>query len=335
MPEVRKPRALYVLSERAFESLYGPEERADVDELVEVYAPPLGRDEVRENLSVLEDAEVILSGWSGPRLDEEFLAAAPNLRAFFYGAGTLKNTVTDAFWETDIIITSSWAANAIPVAEYCLSQILFCLKHGWQHALCAERESTWRRLHEVPGAYGSNVGLISLGMIGMKTLELLRPFDVNVLVYSTSTTEEEAEEMGVELCSLDDIFRRSDVISLMTPLLPQTRGMITGRHFELMKDGAAFINTARGAVVRQEEMVEVLGRRPELLAVLDVTHPEPPPEDSPLWDLPNVVLTPHIAGALGQERHRLGRYAVEELRRYLHGEPLKYRVTQEMFRRMA
>jgi len=335
MPEVRKPKGLYVLSERAFESLYGPQERADVDELVDIYAPPLGRDEVRENLSVLADAEVILSGWSGPRLDEGFLAATPNLRAFFYAAGTLKNTVTDGFWETDIIITSSWAANAIPVAEYCVSQILFCLKHGWQHALRAGRERTWRHFEDVPGAYASNVGLVSLGMIGMKTLELLRPFDVNVLVYSTSTTPEQAADMGVELCSLDDIFRRSDVVSLMTPLLPETRGMITGRHFELMKDGAAFINTARGAVVRQEEMLEVLGRRPEILAVLDVTDPEPPPTDSPLWDLPNVVLTPHMAGAMGPERYRLGRYAVEELRRYLKGEPLKYRVTQEMFRRMA
>lgn len=335
MSESERPGGLYVLSQRAFDMIYGPSERADVEELLDIYAPPLSREEVLDDLSILADAEIIMSGWSGPRLDEEFLEAAPRLRAFFYGAGTLKNNVTDAVWERDLVVTSSWAANAVPVAEYCLSQILFCLKHGWQQAMLAERERTWRRRHDVPGAYGSTVGLISLGMIGRKTLELLRPIEVEVIVYSTSTTPEEAGQMGVELCSLDDIFRRSDVISLHTPLLPQTRGMITGRHFEMMKEGACFINTARGAVVRQAEMIRVLNHRPDIMAVLDVTDPEPPPPESPLWEMPNVVLTPHIAGALGPECRRLGRYAVEELRRFLRGKPLKWRVTEAIFRRMA
>src|SRR5205823_690272 len=118
-------------------------------------------------------------------------------------------------------------------------------------------------------------------------------------------------------------------VSLHTPHLPETEGMITGRHLDSMKRGATFINTARGQVVREGEMIEVLSRRPDLQAVLDVTAPEPPAADSPLYTLENVVLTPHIAGSLGEECRRMGRYMVDELRRYLAGEPLKWQVTPQ------
>ena len=104
--------------------------------------------------------------------------------------------------------------------------------------------------------------------------------------------------------------------------------MITGEHIASMKPYAGFINTARGAVVRENELVEVLGRRPDLVAVLDVTEPEPPVADSKLYTLPNVIITPHIAGAIGNECRRMGRYMVDELRRYLNGEPLKWEITR-------
>jgi phosphoglycerate dehydrogenase-like enzyme len=139
----------------------------------------------------------------------------------------------------------------------------------------------------------------------------------------------------VELCSLEDIFRRSDVVSLHTPWLKETEGMVTGAHFELMKSGAVFINTARGAVVRENEMTEVLSRRPDLTAVLDVTNPEPPEKESLLYTLPNVVLTPHIAGSMDGECRRMGSYMLEELKRYLNGEPLLWTVTNEKFKLMA
>jgi phosphoglycerate dehydrogenase-like enzyme len=102
-----------------------------------------------------------------------------------------------------------------------------------------------------------------------------------------------------------------------------------------MKPGATFINTARGAVVREQEMIAVLQQRPDLFAVLDVTYPEPPEPDSPLYTLPNVVLTPHIAGAMGVECNRMGRYMVEELKRYLRGDSLEWGITREMARVLA
>ncbi|HEX5913713.1 MAG TPA: NAD(P)-dependent oxidoreductase, partial [Rubrobacter sp.] len=108
-----------------------------------------------------------------------------------------------------------------------------------------------------------------------------------------------------------------------------TDGMILGSHIASMKRNATLINTSRGAVVREAEMVDVLEERLDLWAVLDVTHPEPPEPDSRLYDLPNVVLTPHIAGSLGSECRRMGRLVVDELRRSVAGEPLEHEITRE------
>jgi phosphoglycerate dehydrogenase-like enzyme len=115
----------------------------------------------------------------------------------------------------------------------------------------------------------------------------------------------------------------------------ETEGMITGEHLAMMKPNATFINTARGAVVREDEMIEVLQQRPDLFAILDVTYPEPPEPGSPLYTLPNVVLTPHIAGSLDNECRRMGKYAVTELRRYLNGEPPLWGITREQAAKLA
>jgi phosphoglycerate dehydrogenase-like enzyme len=166
-------------------------------------------------------------------------------------------------------------------------------------------------------------------MVGRRVCELLKPFDVKVIAYDPYVRKETADELGVELCSLDEVFLRSDVVSLHTPWLKETEKMIKGKHFMMMKSGASFINTARGAVVHEEEMIEVLAKRQDLQAVLDVTWPEPPKVGSPLYTLPNVVLTPHIAGSMDGECRRMGRYMVDELKRYINGEPLKWSITKE------
>jgi len=328
-------KGLYVLASGPYNDIYGPDERADISKLVDIYAPPQTAESVKEDPSVLGDAEVILSGWGGPKMDEAFLAAAPALRAVFYGAGSIRGIVTDAFWERGILITSAYGANAVPVAEYTLSQILFCLKRGWQFALAIKRQGGYPPRSEVFGAYRSSVGIISLGMVGRRVCRLLKAFDLKVLAYDPFVAAADAAELGAELVPLDEIFRRCEVVSLHTPWLKETEGMITGRHLESMKQGATFINTARGAVVREDEMVAVLQKRPDLFAVLDVTHPEPPQPGSPLYSMENVILTPHIAGSMGRECRRHGRCMVEELRRYLAGEPLKYGIDRRKARTLA
>jgi phosphoglycerate dehydrogenase-like enzyme len=159
--------------------------------------------------------------------------------------------------------------------------------------------------------------------------DLLRRFAVRVIAYDPFATPETAAALGVSLCSLEECFAQADVVSLHTPWLPETEKMVRGAHFRAMKRDATFINTARGAVVDEPAMIEVLQARPDLTAILDVTHPEPPKPGSPLYALPNVVLTPHIAGSMGNECRRMGRYAVEECQRFLRGEPLLWQVTRE------
>lgn len=328
-------KAIYLLNPEAYNLIYGPDERQEIARLVEVVAPPQTAASITADPSPLAHAEAIFSGWGLPVMDEAFLAAAPNLRIVFYGAGSIRRMVTPAFWQRGIQITSAYAANAIPVGEYVLAAILFSLKQGWRYIRQVRELHTFPVKGDVPGAYGSTIGLVSLGMVGRRVTQLLKHFDLHVLAYDPFVSEDEAATLGVELCGLEELFRRADIVSLHTPWLPETEGMITGAHLASMKEGATFINTARGAVVREVEMIRVLQNRPDLTAVLDVTFPEPPAPESPLYTLPNVVLTPHVAGAMGAECRRMGQAMIAELQRYLAGEPLLWGIDQQKAARLA
>ncbi|HRJ41562.1 MAG: hydroxyacid dehydrogenase [Caldilineaceae bacterium] len=330
-----KPRAIYLLRPDALPNIYGPAQQAALAELVEFVAPPQDSQSVQENPAVLADVDVIFSGWGMPEMNEEFLAQAPNLKALFYGAGSVKKIVTDASWSRGVRVTSAYGANAVTVSQYTLAQVIFSLKRGWLFSRVIRESGGWMQRTPVPGTYGSTVGLVSLGQVGRRVAELLKILDVRVIAYDPFASSADAAKLGVELASLDEVFRRSDVVSLHAPWLPETVGMVTGAHFASMKENATFINTARGAIVRESEMIAVLQDRPDLWAVLDVTYPEPPAPDSPLYTLPNVVLTPHIAGTLDVERERMGQTMVEELRRFLAGEVMEYEITQERARFLA
>lgn len=326
------PPGMFVLDTRAAELIYGPPQRQAIESAVQLLHPsPLSPTAaLREYRDVLAQAEVVFSGWGGPQLTEEFLDAAPALKVVFYGAGAVAQVVTDSSWDRGVKITSAYAANAIPVAQYALATLLFSLKHGFALARQTRQTRSFPPRDGAPGCYQATVGLISLGMIGRTLLKYLAPFEFKVLAYDPMLTAREAQELGVERASLEELFRRSDAVSIHTPCLPETEGLITGAHLASMKHGAAFINTARGSIVREHEMIEVLSRRRDLQAVLDVAAGEPPPKDSPLYSLPNVTLTPHIAGSVGNECRRMGQLMVEELGRYVTGEPLKWEVTRDL-----
>jgi len=318
--------ALYILGDGLFDTVYGPDEQRDIAARVNVLATPFNGTTILKHPDLLREADIILSSWGIPALDATFLAGAPRLKAVFYGAGSVKHFVTDAFWQRNIVLSSAWGANALPVSEFTLAAILFSLKHAFRLSRGYRETRTTAQDRAVPGAYGTTVGLVSLGMIGRLVRERLRPFDLKVLAYDPFTKPEDAATLGVTLVPLDVLFRKCDVVSLHTPWLKETEGLITGALLASMKPGATFINTARGAVVREAEMIEVLRQRPDLSAVLDVTYPEPPVANSPLYTLPNVLLTPHIAGSMARECRRMGRYMVEELDRFLAGQPLAWQI---------
>ncbi len=331
-------KGLIAMRKDKVESIYGPELLAAIARRVDLVRPdPVPREELEKNPDILRDVEVIFSGWGAPLMDETFLNAAPKLQAVFYGAGSIRYFTTEAFWDRNILVTSAYAMGAVPVAEYTLATILLSLKNVWHYALGIKRRGANMVPWHTPcaGGYGSTVGLISLGMIGRLVLERLRLFEIEVLAYDPFVTPDEADTLGVELVSLDDIFRCCDVVSLHTPWLKETENMIQGRHFELMKKRATFINTARGAIVDEPAMLDVLARRSDLTAVLDVTYPEPPVDGSPIYTLPNVVLTPHIAGAMDNECRRMGLSMIEEFDRWAGGEPMKWAINREKAARLA
>lgn len=330
-----KPKALYLLGNASFQSIYGPEERHAISELVEILPSEEGEQGLVTGPENLAQAEIIFSGWGGPKLDEDFLAAAPNLKLFLYGAGSLRALVTDAFWKTGIPICSAWSANGIPVAEFTLAQIILGLKRAWPLSQLYRQQHPQLRKLCSPGNYGTTVGLISLGMIGRHVRGLLQPFDHKVIAYDPFFSPDSARKLNVELRSLEEVFAEADVVSIHTPWLPETEKVITGELIASMKPGTTLINTSRGAVIDEPAMIEVLQKRPDIIALLDVTHPEPPVKESPLYTMPNVVLTPHIAGSMDRECRRMSSYMISDCERFLHGESLHWAVTREQFQRMA
>lgn len=327
-----RPAAAFLLPPDIFELVYGEECQKAIGTHSRLLVDrPLGPHEPhRDWIDLLGEVEAIFTGWHSPRLDANLLSRLPRLRAVFHGGGTVRPLVTAEFWERGITISTAAAANAVPVAEFTLGAILLSLKQAWilNRRACRERAfpAVFPRL---AGVHGSTVGLVSLGLIGREVLRLLRPFDVRIIAHDPHLPAGRFQELGVESVTLEDLMARSDVVSLHTPLNAATTGFIGGPLLRRLKHGATFINTARGGLVREPELITFLRERPDVQAVLDVTFPEPPPVDSPLYDLPNVFLTPHIAGSLGPECRRLGWSMVEEFKRFVKGEPLQHALSRE------
>ncbi|MFJ9037145.1 hydroxyacid dehydrogenase [Streptomyces sp. NPDC102406] len=280
---------------------------------------------------VLADVEVLVTGWGCPRLDADVLAAAPRLEAVVHAAGSVRGHVTDACWERGIEVTSAAAANALPVAEYTLAMLLLHGKHVLERARDFRRDRArgeWLLTSHEVGNYRRTVGLLSASLIGRRVIELLRPFDFEVLLHDPYVTAAEAAELGVEWVELPELFTGSDLLSIHTPLLPATRGLVSRDLLTSMRPGATLINTSRGAVVDQDALTDVV-RAGRIRAVLDVTDPEVLPADHPLWDCPNALITPHLAGSQGSEWERLADTAVGEVARWAAGDGFAHPVRRE------
>lgn len=284
------------------------------------------------------DVEYIFSTWGMPgggeiKLTEYF----PKAKALFYAAGSVRYFAPEYF-EKGIKITSAYAANAIPVAEYTVGQILLANKGFFMSSLAA-KTGNYDKAHEISarhsGNYDAKIGIIGVGMIGRKVIELLKPYRLDILVYDAFLSDSDAEKLGVKKCDLDTLFSECDIVSNHLANVPATVGILKGEHFAKMKQNATFINTGRGAQVDEEAMLSVLGEREDICALLDVTVEEPPKTDSDFFKLPNVILTPHIAGSMSNEVRRMAALMVNELDNYLNGRALEYEITPEKLEKMA
>lgn len=331
-----RPVGVLVAETRTCAMLFPPEVREGLRDLVLLPEGHVEASDFRRRVADFGRTEVLLTGWGAPRVDGELLRALPLLRAVFHGGGSLRGIATEEAYARGVRFFSSLEPTNRPVAEYTFAQVVLALKRVWPQALRMRNDRSWvREVRDLPGTCGSAVGLVSFGRIGRDVREWLRRLEVRVLVTDPALTAEDAERAGVERVGLDGLFAQCDVVSCHAPWLPATERMIGGRHFAAMKPGATFINTARGAVVAEDEMIRVLGERPDLTAILDVTWPEPPVPGSPLFTLPNVMLTPHLAGCVGRECRRNGALVLECLQAWRAGRPVAAEQGIDDWRRMG
>lgn len=309
----------HVLSREAFESLQTPSAHA-----------------------LLGQADVVLAAWGAPRLDAAFLAAAPRLKLVAYGAASVRGIVTPEFWQTGIKLTSAVSAMAVPVAEFTFAAIIMSGKdvfrirdahrrargtEGFGLSLATEDLRIW-------GNHRRKIGIVGASRTGRLVISMLRFADFEVGVYDPFLSDAEARALSVQRMKLPDLMAWSDTVSLHAPILPETRHMIDAAALSRMHDGAILINTARGWLVDHEALLSEC-RSGRLSAWIDTPDPEPLPPDSPFFDLPNVVLTPHIAGSLGNELKRQTAAAIDEIERFAMGLPLETAVLESALDRIA
>lgn len=283
------------------------------------------------------DVEFIFSTWGMPSLTgEEIDRFFPSLRAVFYAAGTVQSFARP-FLERRVRVFSAWRANAVPVIEYSVSQILLANKgfFALSRLTQTDRAAAKKLFSAYPGNFGAKVGILGDGAIGSGVIAELLRHRLEIYVFSITMSEARAAELGVHLASLETIFAECDVISNHLANNAQTVGMLNRPLLLSMKPYATFINTGRGAQVDEAALCDKLTADPTVTAVLDVTFPEPPEAGSRLLELPNVFLTPHIAGSSGDEVRRMAEYMLEEAGRFTSGAPVRYEVTPEMLETMA
>ncbi|MBT4501516.1 MAG: hydroxyacid dehydrogenase [Gemmatimonadetes bacterium] len=331
-----KKGAFFCNNQGNLDSVYGKGRKERVAEIVDLYPETITGENFSTHAEGLRNLEVVFSTWGMLQLEKSELEQLPALEAVFYGAGSVKG-FAEPLLEQGITLMSAWGANAVPVAEFTLAQTLLACKGYFRNTRECGSPQIRRsgRPFRGKGVFTETVGLIGIGMIGSLVCELLKPFELEVIVHDPYLSDEKAGELGVEKVDLEELFSRSYVISNHLPNIPATRGMLDGELFASMREDAAFINTGRGAQVVEGDLIGVLEKRADLTALLDVTFPEPPEEDSAFYTLPNVQLSSHIAGSMNDEVVRMADYAIEEFLRWEQGEALKYQVTLEMLETMA
>ncbi|MGM9682168.1 MAG: hydroxyacid dehydrogenase [Eubacteriales bacterium] len=296
------------------------------------------KEDVLNEPNRFSDTAFIFSTWGMPGFTEdEIRAYFPRLECVFYSAGSVQGFARQ-FLACGVRVFSAWAANAVPVAEYTLAQILLANKGFFTHIrlMNQKRISEAYDLKKVyPGNYNEKVGLIGCGMIGSMVAEMLKKHSLEVLVYDPFLSDEKAEKLNVTRCSLQELFCSCRVISNHLPDNSATKSMLDYTFFSTMMPYSTFLNTGRGAQVVEADLARLLAERPDLTAVLDVTRPEPADPSNPFFTLPNCYLTPHIAGSLGNETVRMAEYMTDECIRYLNGDPCRYEVNAEMLATMA
>jgi len=309
--------------------VYGRERIERIRAIADLHPERITSRNLAVELPKLCDVEVIFSCWGIVKLTPEQLSLLPKLKAVFYAGGSVQHFASP-YQKKGITVCTALEANAIPVAEFCLAQILLACKGAYRNSqLC--RKGPWKQ-SDMPvgkGVYGETVALVGIGAISRHLCLLLKPFNLRIIAVSgyLSHNPDQAKALGIDrLVTLDEAFKEAYVVSNHLPDKPENRTCLTLAQFSNMRPDATFINTGRGAQVDEAGLVEVLKARPDLTALLDVQHPEPPEPGSELYRLPNVHMTSHIAGSTNDEVRRMADFMIDDFQRWQKNEPLRYAV---------
>jgi phosphoglycerate dehydrogenase-like enzyme len=280
--------------------------------------PPIHRtpEQSAEWSRLLAQAEVLLDV-DQPNVGPDFVERAPRVRwiqASSSGVGEWVRRL--GIVEAPIVVTNAAGIHARPLAEYVLFVLLYFARR-WPHILAEQRAHHWQRL-AIDTLEGKTLGIVGLGRVGRTVADLVRPLGVRVVGLRRTP---DGAAFGPD--GLRELLGQSDYVVLSVPHTPETVGLIGSDQLAAMRPGAVLINIARGTVVDEAALIEALRSGHLGGAALDVVAREPLAGDSPLWDLPNVLITPHSMSTAAAENGLLTDLFCDNLRRYLAGEPLR------------
>ena len=330
-------RILVLPPKQLQDNLFAPEVEARIHNLGEVTANPTDRNYSSEELAdMIPGADACIASWGSPKFTPEVLDRADSLKIISYGAGSVKGIITAEVFERCITVCTSQPAMAISVAAMTVAMMETMLRNvvNLASAIRAQKKFRPDGMAKARELNGKRVGIIGASLIGREVIRYIEPFDVELWISDPYLTAEEAEQLGAKKVSLEEIFAECDVISLHVPLTDGTRGMITREHLKLIKEGAVFINTARGAILDHEALLDEL-KTGRFSAALDVTDPEPLPEGHEFYSLENVIFTPHISGGTPEMVRRQGEWAIRNLEVFFSGGTPNRIVTPDMLEVIA
>ena len=285
--------------------------------------------------SVIEKYDAVISSWGSPKLTREVLDRAVNLKFVGHAAGSVVAFMDPYIFEKSIHVVNANRTMAYSTAELTLALMI---AGSWDiyGFTVRMREGKWSDNGKgtVPGIAGQTIGLIGYGEISKEVIRLLKPFNPNILVYSSYCPQKEADENGFELSSLEELLKKCDIVSLHNTLTPRTRGMIGKEQLKLLKNGALVINTARGPIIDETALIDEL-KAGRIFAALDVFNKEPLPADSEFYKLQNALCVPHIGALSAHYKTRMALSVIEDMERWLIGEKLQGSVDLEKYNRMT
>jgi phosphoglycerate dehydrogenase-like enzyme len=339
----KKPKLLIAMRSELPEGFFSGREWARLNAVTDIIDGfPYTDFDTDQGRQALAEADILLAAWGAPSLTKERLSRAPHMKMLAYAASSVRVVAPAEFWDnSNILVTTAASAMAEPVAEFTYAAIIMCGKDVFrlrdEHR--AERGTGGfgsRRGMNLPwlGSYSRKVGIVGASRIGRLVIDMLARGSFKIGVYDPFLSADEATALGATKMELHALLAWSDIVSLHAPILPQTHHMIGAQELALMADHTVFINTARGWLVDHEALLSE-AQSGRLRILIDTPEPEPLPVDSPFYDLPNVVLTPHIAGALGNELRALSDLAITEIERFVVGLPPLYPVCKQDMERMA